>query len=113
MDRTFDRRTNIVLIDQDLLGKTSLRRYLRGESFVRDEVRTNGIEAEVVAWEFLRSSKERSDRPQLFNGEGKKTRGSKKGDVPEEKEKNICFARIQLKKIGKCERKRKAKKRSC
>ena len=64
--RTFDRRTNIVLIDQDLLGKTSLRRYLRGESFVRDEARTNGIEAEVVAWELLRSSKERSDRPQLW-----------------------------------------------
>ena len=41
---TFDRRTKIVLIGQDRVGKTSLRRYLRGEAFDKDEASTNGIE---------------------------------------------------------------------
>ena len=41
---TFDRRTKIVLIGQDRVGKTSLRRYLRGEAFNKDEASTNGIE---------------------------------------------------------------------
>ena len=34
---TYDRRTKIVLIGQDRVGKTSLRRYLRGEAFDKDE----------------------------------------------------------------------------
>ena len=59
---TFDRLTKIVLIGQDRVGKISLRKYLRGE-------------AEVVVKELLSSSKERSDKAQLFPGEGKKTRG--------------------------------------
>ena len=41
---TYDRRTKIVLIGQDRVGKTSLRRYLRGEAFDKDEASTNGIE---------------------------------------------------------------------
>ena len=41
---TFDRRTKIVLIGQDRVGKTSLRRYLRGEPFHKHEASTNGIE---------------------------------------------------------------------
>ena len=41
---TFDRRIKIVLIGQDRVGKTSLRRYLRGEAFDKDEASTNGIE---------------------------------------------------------------------
>ena len=41
---TFDRRTKIVLIGQDRVGKTSLRRFLRGEAFDKDEASTNGIE---------------------------------------------------------------------
>ena len=42
--KTYDRRTKIVLIGQDRVGKTSLRRYLRGEAFDKDEASTNGIE---------------------------------------------------------------------
>ena len=101
---TFDRRTKIVLIGQDRVGKTSLRRYLRGEAFDKDEASTNGIEmispvknagkgawrnpdplektsvldhksAELVAQELRRSSEERPQRVQLFAGEVKKTRG--------------------------------------
>ena len=102
---TFDRRTNIVLIGQDRVGKTSLRRYLRGEAFVKGEASTSaGIEmispvknagkgawrnpaplektsaldhksAELVAQELRRSSEERPQRVQLFAGEVKKTRG--------------------------------------
>ena len=111
---TFDRRTKIVLIGQDRVGKTSLRRYLRGEAFDKDEASTNGIEmispvknagkgawrnpelledtsaldhkcAEVVAQELLGSFRERSDRAQQLTGEGKKTRGSEIGDVLDEK----------------------------
>ena len=41
---TFDRRTKIMLIGQDRVGKTSLRRYLRGEAFDIDEASTHGIE---------------------------------------------------------------------
>ena len=101
---TFDRRTKIVLIGQDRVGKTSLRRYLRGEAFVKGEASTSGIEmispvknagkgpwtnpepleetsaldhksAELVAQELRRSSEERPQRVQLFAGEVKKTRG--------------------------------------
>ena len=75
---TFDRLTKIALIGQDRVGKISLRKYLRGE-------------AEVVVKELLSSSKERSDRAQLFPGEGKKTRGSEKGDVPDEKKKTFVL----------------------
>ena len=92
------------MIGQDRVGKTSLRRYLRGEAFDEDEASTNGIEmispiknagkgawrnpaplentrvldhkcAEVAAKEVLISSEERPHRVQLFAGEGKKTRG--------------------------------------
>ena len=42
--KTFDRRIKIVLIGQDRVGKTSLRRYLRGEAFNKDEASTPGIE---------------------------------------------------------------------
>ena len=111
---TYDRRTKIVLIGQDRVGKTSLRRYLRGEAFDKDEASTNGIEmispvknagkgawrnpelledtsaldhkcAEVVAQELLGSFRERSDGAQQLTGEGKKTRGSEIGDVLDEK----------------------------
>ena len=102
--KTFDRRTKIVLVGQDRVGKTSLRRYLGGEAFDQGEVSTNGIVmfspvknagkgawrnptplentsaldlkcAEVVVKELLSSSEERPHRAQLFAGEGKKTRG--------------------------------------
>ena len=101
---TFDRRTKIVLIGQDRVGKTSLRRYLRGEAFDKDEASTNGIEmispvenagkgawtnpapleqtsaldhkcAELVTQELRSSSEERPQRVQLFAGEVKKTKG--------------------------------------
>ena len=99
---TFDRCTKIMLIGQDRVGKTSLRRYLRGEAFDKDEVSTIGIEmiapvknAGKGAWrnpaplentsalvhecaelvELRSSSEERPHRVQLFSGEGKKTRG--------------------------------------
>ena len=102
--KTFDRRTKIVLIGQDRVGKTSLRRYLRGEAFVKDEASTNGIEmispvknagkgawrnpaplektsaldhkcAELVTQELRSSSEERPQRVQLFAGEVEKTKG--------------------------------------
>ena len=102
--KTFDRRTKIVLIGQDRVGKTSLRRYLRGEAFDKDEASTNGIEmispvknagkgawrnpfllertraldhkcAELVTQELPSSSKERLQRIQRFAGKVKKTRG--------------------------------------
>ena len=41
---TFDRRIKIMLIGRDRAGKTSLRRYLRGEAFDKNEASTNGIE---------------------------------------------------------------------
>ena len=101
---TFDKRIKIVLIGQHRAGKTSLRRYLRGEAFDKNEASTNGIEmiapvknagkgawrnpaplentialdhecAELVAQELRSSSKERPYRVQLFAGEVKKTRG--------------------------------------
>ena len=101
---TFDRRTKIVLIGQDRVGKTCLRRYLRGEAFDKDEASTNGIEmispvknagkgawrnpaplektsaldhkcAELVTQELRSSSEERPQRVQLFAGEVKKTKG--------------------------------------
>ena len=101
---TLDRRIKIMLIGQDRAGKTSLRRYLRGEAFDKNEASTNGIEmiapvknagkgawrnpaplentialdhecAELVAQELRSSSKERPYRVQLFAGEVKKTRG--------------------------------------
>lgn len=97
--KTYDRRTKVSLIGQDCVGKTSLGRYLRGETFNKDEPSTNGIEmippvknagtrawrnpaslentsaldhkcAEVVARKLLSSSTERSDSAQQFpNGE--------------------------------------------
>lgn len=96
-----DKRTKIVLIGQDRVGKTSLRRYLRGEAFNKDESSTDGIEmilpvknagkgawrnpdqlentsvhdhkcAEEVTKRLLSNSTERSDRAQLFIEEGKK-----------------------------------------
>ena len=99
---TFDRRTKIVLIGQDRVGKTSLGINLRGEAFVKNEASTNGIEmispvknagkgawrnpelledtsaldhkcVEVIAQELLSSFVERSDGANLFTGEGKKT----------------------------------------
>ena len=101
---TFDRRVKIVLIGQDRVGKTSLRRYLRGEAFDKDEASTNGIEmispvknagkgawrnpaslentsaldhksAEVVAQELRSSFTERPQMVQPFTGEGEKVRG--------------------------------------
>ena len=101
---TFDRRTKIVLIGQDRVGKTSLRRYLRGEAFVKGEVSTLGIEmispvknagkgawrnpaplektsaldhksAELVTQELRSSSEERPQRRRSNAGEVKKTRG--------------------------------------
>ena len=92
---TFDKRIKIVLIGQHRAGKTSLRRYLRGEAFDKNEASTNGIEmiapvknAEKGAWRNpaplentialdheCSSSKERPYRVQLFAGEVKKTRG--------------------------------------
>ena len=105
---TYDRRTKIVLIGQDRVGKTSLRRYLRGEAFDKDEASTNGIEmispvknAGKGAWrnpELLEDTSAldhkcaekvaqelRSDGAQQLTGEGKKTRGSEIGDVLDEK----------------------------
>ena len=87
-----------MLIGQDRVGKRNLRKYLRSK-------------AEVVAKELLSSSKERSDRAQLFPREGKKTKGSEKGDVPNEKKKNLCLGRIQLKTKGKYKRKSRTKKK--
>ena len=101
---TFDRRTKIVLMGQDRVGKTSLRRYLRGEAFVKGEVSTLGIEmispvknagkgawrnpaplektsaldhksAELVTQELRSSSEERPQRRRSKAGEVKKTRG--------------------------------------
>ena len=101
---TFDRRTKIVFIGQDRAGKTSLRRYLRGEAFVKDEASTPGIEmlspvknagkgawrnpdqlentsaldhkcAEVIAQDMISSCMKRPKGAQLFTGEVKKTRG--------------------------------------
>ena len=67
----------------------------------------------MVAKELLSSSKEQSDRAQLFPRERKKKKGSEKDDVPDEQKKK-CFVRTQLKKIGKYKRKTKTtKKRSC
>ncbi|XP_022808469.1 bromodomain-containing protein 4-like isoform X3 [Stylophora pistillata] len=55
--KTYDRRIKIVLIGQDRSGKTSLRRYLVGETFNEQEPSTDGIEmipsiknAETGAW---------------------------------------------------------------
>ena len=105
---TFDRRTKIVLIGQDRVGKTSLRRYLRGEAFDKDEASTNGIEmispvknagkgawrnpdqlentsaldhkcAEVITQDIISSVIRRPEGAQLFTGEGKKTRGEPTG----------------------------------
>ncbi|XP_027050905.1 uncharacterized protein LOC113678223 [Pocillopora damicornis] len=107
--KTFDRRTKIVLIGQDRVGKTSLRRYLRGEAFVKDEASTNGIEmispvknagkgawrnpallektsaldhkcAELVTQELRSSSEERLQRIQGFAGKVKETRGEPTGE---------------------------------
>ena len=101
---TFDRRTKIALIGQDRVGKTSLRRYLRGEPFDKDEASTPGIQmispvenagtgvwknpvplentspidhkwAEVVAKELLSSPKKIRQSAQPLPGEGKKKRG--------------------------------------
>ena len=101
---TFDRRTKIVFIGQDRAGKTSLRRYLRGEAFVKDEASTPGIEmlspvknagkgawrnpdqlentsaldhkcAEVIAQDMISSFIKLPKGAQLFTGEVKKTRG--------------------------------------
>ena len=98
---TFDRRTKIALIGQDRVGKTSLRKYLRGEAFDKDEASTPGIEmispvknagigvwknpaplentspldhklAEVVAKELLSSPKKRQQSAQPFPGEGER-----------------------------------------
>ncbi|XP_022799008.1 uncharacterized protein LOC111337049 [Stylophora pistillata] len=41
--KTYDRRIKIMLIGQDRSGKTSLRRYLRGETFNEQEPSTDGI----------------------------------------------------------------------
>lgn len=102
--QTYDRRTKIVLIGQDRTGKTSLRRYLRGEAFDKDEASTDGIEmispvksagkgawrnpaalentsaldhkcAEEITKEILSDSKKRSDRAQPLTEVGNKTRG--------------------------------------
>ena len=93
--KTFDRRTKIVLIGQDCLGKTSLRRWLRGEAFFKDEASSNEIEmispvksAGKGAWRnpallentsALSSLIKRPEGAQLFTGEGKKTRGEPTG----------------------------------
>ena len=98
---TFDRRTKIALIGQDRVGKTSLRKYLRGEAFDKDEASTPGIEmispvknagtgawenpaplentslldhklAEVVAKELLSSPKKRQQSAQPLPGEGER-----------------------------------------
>ena len=105
---TFDRRIKIVLIGKERVGKTSLRRYLRGEAFVKDEASTNGIEmlspvknagkgawrnpdqlentsaldhkcAEVITQDILGSLIKRPEGSQLFTGEEKKTRGEPTG----------------------------------
>ncbi|PFX14539.1 hypothetical protein AWC38_SpisGene21301 [Stylophora pistillata] len=101
--QTYDRRTKIVLIGQDRTGKTSLRRYLRGEAFDKDEASTDGIEmispvksAGEGAWrnpaalentsaldhkcaeitkEILNNSTNPSDRAQPPTEVGNKTRG--------------------------------------
>ena len=104
---TFDRRTKIVLIGQDRVGKTRLRRYLTGEAFVKDEPSTNGIEmlspvrnagkgawrkpdplentsaldhkcAEVIAQDVISSLMKRPEGAQLFTGKVEKTRGEPK-----------------------------------
>lgn len=103
--QTYDRRTEILFISQDRTGKTSLRRYLRGEAFDKGEASTGGIEimipsvksagkgawrnlaalentsaldhkcAEEVTKEILSNSAEQSDGTQLLTEVGKKTRG--------------------------------------
>lgn len=55
--RTFDKRTKILLIGQDRVGKTSLGKHLRGERFNPDEPSTDGVKmmpaiknASLQAW---------------------------------------------------------------
>ena len=102
--KTFDRRIKIVLIGQDRVGKTSLRKHLRGEAFNKDEASTPGIEmispvknagkgawknpaplektsaldhksAKLVTQALRNSSEERPQRVQPFAGEVKNTGG--------------------------------------
>ncbi|XP_022800149.1 uncharacterized protein LOC111338008 [Stylophora pistillata] len=42
--KTYDKRTKILLIGQDRVGKTSLRKHLQGVKFDRDETSTSGVE---------------------------------------------------------------------
>ncbi|XP_022809479.1 uncharacterized protein LOC111346462, partial [Stylophora pistillata] len=55
--KAFDKRTKILLIGQDRVGKTSLGKHLRGEKFKEDEPSTDGVEmtpaiknASLQAW---------------------------------------------------------------
>lgn len=41
---TYDRRVKILIVGQDRVGKTSLRKVLRGEPFDIDEKSTNGVQ---------------------------------------------------------------------
>ena len=96
--RTYDKRTRILLIGQDRVGKTSLGKCLRGEPFDKDEPSTDGVEmippvknagagawrnpaflestsafdhkcAEVVTKELLSSSTKQSDSARQFTEE--------------------------------------------
>lgn len=42
--RTFDKRVKVLLVGQDRVGKTSLRKALRGEPFVKGEPSTDGVQ---------------------------------------------------------------------
>ena len=119
------------MIGQDRVGKTSLRRYLRGEAFDEDEASTNGIEmispiknagkgawrnpaplentraldhkcAEVIAQDVISSLMKRPEGAQLFTGKVEKTKGEpKSGKGATQERSNDDLASKVIKKNGK------------